>query len=271
MQNILITGGSSYLGSKIIDYFKDFKFYGLENRSKLLEKTNLTKFHDTDFKTIISKNHIDIIMHFATNSDRTDQVDKNEVYKTNVLLGEKLLNACIGSNVKLFISAGTYSQDIFEISPNYYVETKKTFENSLITFNKKHKLTIQNYLLGDVYGKNDFRYNKLINFLLQNEGKEQIKFNSNGLGAFSPIYIDDILSIIEEGINSLHNENLYTRKIIASKVITVKEFVNFYKSARGTDFKEIYSDEKNPYSNFKEINSEDLIFKTSIEKGLKNL
>ena len=155
MQNILITGGSSYLGSKIIDYFKDFEFYGLENRSKLLEKTNLTKFHDTDFKTIISKNHIDIIMHFATNSDRTDQVDKNEVYKTNVLLGEQLLNACIGSNVKLFISTGTYSQDIFEISPNYYVETKKTFENSLIAFNKKHKLTIQNYLLGDVYGKND--------------------------------------------------------------------------------------------------------------------
>ena len=119
MQNILITGGSSYLGSKIIDYFKDFEFYGLENRSKLLEKTNLTKFHDTDFKTIVSKNNIDIIMHFATNSDRTDQVDKNEVYKTNVLLGEQLLNACIGSNVKLFISTGTYSQDIFEISPNY--------------------------------------------------------------------------------------------------------------------------------------------------------
>ncbi len=271
MQNILITGGSSYLGSKIIDYFKDFKFYGLENRSKLLEKTNLTKFHDTDFKTIISKHHIDIIMHLATNSDRTDQVDKNEVYKTNVLLGEELLNACIGSNVKLFISTGSYSQDIFKISPNYYVETKKTFENSLIAFNKKHKLTIQNYLLGDVYGKNDFRYNKLINFLLQNEDKEQIKFLSNGLGAFSPIYIDDILSIIKESINPLHDQNLYSRKIIASKVITVKEFVKFYKSARGKGFKEIYSDEKNPYSNFKEINSEDLIFKTSIEKGLKNL
>lgn len=271
MQNILITGGSSYLGSKIIDYFKDFNFYGLENKSKLLEKTNLIKFQDTDFKKIITKHQINIIMHFATNSNRTDRVNKNEVYKTNVLLGEELLNACIGSNVKLFISSGSYSQDIFEISPNYYIETKKTFENSLIEFSKNHKLTIQNYLLGDVYGKNDFRYNKLINFLLQNEDEEHIKFNSNGLGAFSPIYINDIISIVEEGIKNLQDQNSYSRKIIASRVLTVKEFVKIYKSVRGKSFKEVYSDEKNPYSNFKEINLENLIFKTSIEKGLKNL
>ena len=42
--------------------------------------------------------------------------------------------------------------------------------------------------------KNDFRNDKLINFLLQNEDKEQITFKSNGLGAFAPIYIDDILN-----------------------------------------------------------------------------
>ena len=35
LQNILITGGSGYLGSKTIDYFKDYKFYALENKTKL--------------------------------------------------------------------------------------------------------------------------------------------------------------------------------------------------------------------------------------------
>ena len=145
------------------------------------------------------------------------------------------------------------------------------FENSLIAFNKKHKLTIQNYLLGDVYGENDFRYNKLINFLLQNEDKEQIKFNSNGLGAFSPIYIDDILSIMKKDLNSKSDDKSYSRKIIASDVVTVKEFVNIYKSIRGKNFKEIYTNNENPYSSFKKINFSDLEFKTSLEEGLKNL
>ena len=63
---------------------------------------------------------------------RNDDSNKNDIYRTNVLLGEKLLQACTRSNVKLFISSESYSQDIFEISPNYYVETKnilKTYFN----------------------------------------------------------------------------------------------------------------------------------------------
>ncbi len=271
MQNILITGGSSYLGSKTIDYFKDFTFYGLEHNSKLLERKNLFTFQDTNFKEIISKYKIDIIIHFATNSDRTNKQNKEEIHKTNVLLGEELLNACIDSKVKLFISAGSYSQDIFERPPNFYVETKNIFEASLISYSKKHRLRILNYLLGDVYGKDDFRSNKLINYLIQNEDKEQIKFNSNGLGAFSPVYINDILSIMEEDLNLAHDEKFYRRKIISSNIITVKEFVKIYKMTRGKKFKEIYNNIENPYSNFKKINSKDLLFKTSIEEGLKSL
>ena len=271
MQNILITGGSGYLGSKTIDYFKEFTFYGLEHKTKLLQRNNLFIFQDTDFKKIISKYKINIIIHFATNSDRTNKQNKEDIHQTNVLLGEKLLNACIGSQVKLFISSGSYSQDIFDRPPNFYLETKNIFEDSLILYNKEHGLRIQNYLLGDVYGKDDFRSNKLINFLVENENKEQIIFNSNGLGAFSPIYIDDILSIMEKDLNSISNDKSYSRKIIASDVVTVKEFVNIYKSIRGKNFKEIYTNNENPYSNFKKINFSDLELKTSLEEGLKNL
>ena len=63
MQNILITGGSGYLGSKTIDYFKDFTFYGLENKTKLSERNNLLTFQDTDFKKVVSKYKINIIIH----------------------------------------------------------------------------------------------------------------------------------------------------------------------------------------------------------------
>ena len=106
MQNILITGGSSFLGSKTIDYFKDFSFYGLEHKSKLKKKKNLVTFQSTDFEKIISKYKIDIIFHFATNSMRNDDSNREDIHRTNVLLGEKLLKACVSSNVKLFISSG---------------------------------------------------------------------------------------------------------------------------------------------------------------------
>ena len=140
MQNILITGGSGYLGSKTIDYFKDFKFYGLENNTKLSKRKNLLTFQDTDFKKIIFEYKINIIIHFATNSDRTNKQNKENIYKTNVLLGEKLLDACIGSQVKLFISSGSYSQDIFDKPPNFYIKTKNIFEDSLTLYYKEDGL-----------------------------------------------------------------------------------------------------------------------------------
>ena len=84
MQNILITGGSGYLGSKTIDYFKDFTFYGLENKTKLSERNNLLTFQDTDFKKVVSKYNINIIIHLATNSDRTNKQNKEDIHETNI-------------------------------------------------------------------------------------------------------------------------------------------------------------------------------------------
>ena len=74
---------------------------------------------------------------------------------------------------------------------------------------------------------------------------------------------------MEKDLNSLSDEKSYSRKIIASDVVTVKEFVNIYKSIREKNFKEIYNNNENPYSNFKKINFSDLEFKTSLEEGLK--
>ena len=272
MQNILITGGSSFLGSKTIDYFKDFSFYGLEHKSKLKKKKNLVTFQSTDFEKIIPKYKIDIIFHFATNSTRNNDSNREDIHRTNVLLGEKLLQACTSSNVELFISSGSYSQEIFDTSPNYYVESKNIFENSLISYSKKNKLRIVNYLLGDVYGKDDFRNDKLINFLLQNEHKKEITFKSNGLGAFAPIHINDILNIMENEI-SLDNSSRksYSRKILATDVMTVKEFVKMYKSTRKKSFIEKYVDKINPYSNFKNIDKKDLVFITTPQEGIENL
>ena len=137
MQNILITGGSGYLGSKTIDYFKDYKFYALENKTKLSKRNNLLTFQDKDFKKIIFKYKINIIIHFATNSDRTNKQNKEDIYKTNVLLGEKLLDACVGSQVKLFISSGSYSQDIFDRPPIFILKLK-IFSKILLFYTTKN-------------------------------------------------------------------------------------------------------------------------------------
>ena len=122
---------------------------------------------------------------------------------------------------------------------------------------------------GDIYGPNDKR-DKLIPYILKNENNNSVKFNSNGLGYFSPIHIDDVTnSIIFELENT--NSQIFEKRIVCSDLITVKEFVNIYKSIRGKNFKEIYTNNENPYSNFKKINFSDLELKTSLEEGLKNL
>jgi nucleoside-diphosphate-sugar epimerase len=147
MSKIFITGASSYLGSSLIKTFKEHSFIGLENKNILpnlpnLKSVKITKF--SDFYEILNINNVDTIFHFATNSIRgNDELNKKEIYKVNVELGEVLLNAAIDLNIKKFITAGTYSQNIFKKSQITTLNQNNYFKNySLVTLDGEQTLRI---------------------------------------------------------------------------------------------------------------------------------
>lgn len=274
MSKIFITGASSYLGSSLIKTFKEHSFIGLENKNILpnlpnLKSVKINKF--SDFYEILNINNVDTIFHFATNSIRgNDELNKKEIYKVNVELGEVLLNAAIDLNIKKFITAGTYSQNIFKKIPNYYIESKQLFQE-LLTSNSGRGTDITNLHLGDVYGPNDFR-NKLIPYLLKNENENSINLSSNGLGPFSPIHILDVIGEIKKDITTIHAGDKYIQTILATEIRTVKTFIEQFKEIRSKKFTAIYDENQiNPYEIYSNVFNTNPVSNIDIRDGLKSI
>ena len=272
--NIFITGGSSYLGGFVLNYFPNLNFFALKNNSEINFNSNVHIINKNEFfksNNFFMDNKIDTIIHLASFTNRNnDKKFYQEIIETNVNLGKLIVDMSKQSSVKKFLNFGSYSQLIFPKPPNLYVETKNRFQKYLENNNKNFERGVTNFYLGDLYGPNDSR-NKLIPYLLMNENNEKIEFESNGMGSFSPIHIDDVLKVIEKELELDHKVN-FKNSVLATEIMTMKNFIAIYKKIRNKNFLESYNlSQVNPYSNFQKLNT--LAFNESIDlkTGLSSL
>lgn len=272
--NIFITGGSSYLGRFILNNFPNFNFFALKNNSEIKANSNVHMINKNEFlksNNFFMDNKIDTIIHLASFTNRNnDKKYYQDIIETNVNLGKIIVEMSKKSNVKKFLNFGSYSQLVFTKPPNLYVKTKNIFQKHLEKNNKNFELGITNFYLGDLYGPNDSR-DKLIPYLLMNEDNEIIKFESNGLGSFSPIHIDDVLEAIKKELE-LDNKINFKNIVLSTEVMTMKDFIKIFKKIRNKNFLESYNlSQINPYSDFQKLNK--LAFNESIDLkiGLSSL
>lgn len=238
MKNIFITGVSSYLGQNLVNKLPDYKFYGLVNKSEPKDFPNLEKIYKQpdDIKKFFIKNNISIIIHLATNSNRNNELTYiNNIFETNIILGSNLLSKSIGTPIELFISSGTYSQDIYHESESLYTLSKGYFERIQHLFSSKYNLKNISFHLGDVYGPNDPR-DKLIPYLLKNENKDIVDIKSDGSSLFSPIHINDVINQFRKAIEYSCDKK-FMIKNLTSELISVKDFISIYKNTRNKNFK----------------------------------
>jgi len=272
LKNIFLTGASSFLGSNLIPKLVNYKIYGLEHQTPLMNFENLisVKVEKEDLNSFYNDNNIDLIVHLAANSNiSTNQNDFENLLNTNVIFGNDVLLSAKNSPVKKIISAGSYSQYIDETPSSFYKISKQIFEMLLSNFSSLNNFRSTSLCFSDIYGPNDKR-NKLIPYLLKNENKKSVRLNSDGLGYFSPIHINDATdSIIFEVENE--SSQIFKKKLICSELLSVKEFINIYKTVRNKSFTPIYAN-KNRLSSYKPNNlTSDVVLKIDLETGLNNL
>jgi nucleoside-diphosphate-sugar epimerase len=223
-----------------------------------------------EFNAFYNEKEIDTIVHLAANSliSQKDE-DIEKIFDVNILLGNQILLSTKNSPVEKFITAGSYSQDIDESPNNLYKISKQIFEDLLRNFSLKNNIIPVSLHFGDIYGPNDTR-DKLIPYLLKNENKNEVQFNSNGLGYFSPIHVCDAVDAI---INELKNKksHVFEKKLICSQLITVKKFVSEYKSIRNKKFVPVYTKINKIKSYQKKDFKLDISPKVSLLKGLESL
>lgn len=225
--NILVTGGTGFIGSHLVHRLLDKKYkvfllkrkfsdtWRIKNIIDSLVVYNLDKNYN--FEKIFADNKIDVVIHLAGYYVKYEKTHKEikEMDQVNINFPKKLLNCAIRTKTKGFINTGTFfeykqtKKPIDEKKPkkpfNYYAETKIVFEQILKKEALKKRIKGVTLKPFSPYGEKDnpkvillmlgsFLENKP---LLLTDGKQKLSFT----------YIDDIVEAYIKTINFIMSSN----------------------------------------------------------------
>ena len=236
-KTILLTGGTGYLGSKILKQLVDSGYNiillkrSFSKHFRIKEYINKITTYNIDLvplETIFCENTIDTILHCATNYGREEN-DPLHIIEPNLLLPIKLLELGKKYHVKSFINTDT----ILDKKINYYSLSKKQFKDWLFMY--KQNYTCINVALEQFYGSGDDA-TKFVTYIVNNLLKNVDKIDlTKGEQKRDFIYIDDVVNAFEKIINSLDNfgRDFYEFEIGTNHPLSIKEFVELAKLLSG--------------------------------------
>ena len=137
MIKILITGGSGFLGSSLINKIsnKNYLIYVLIRKKSDVTKIATSKkvfflyLEDINLEKLFKKIMFDVVLHLATNYESGDK-DLQNLIDSNLFLPLKLLNLSKIYKIKSFINADT----ILQKNLSNYTLSKYQFNEWLILF-----------------------------------------------------------------------------------------------------------------------------------------
>jgi len=288
--NILLTGGTGYLGSKIAESLvSKHKVVILKRKSSKinfpLSSKNKLVFYDIEnlsFKKLFQNLYsFDVVIHTATEYGR-EKTSYNSVKEINVEIPLELLRNAINQKVKYFINTDTYYNNEKAQINNLanYCKTKKMFVDEGSRLIQGENISFINMRLEHVYGPKD-KSSKFINNIL-----EKIK-NNHELIDLSLcqqrrdfIYVDDVVrafSIITENLTNFLT-GFHQIGVGTGVDIKISDFLNIAKSI--TNSKSFLNYGAIPYSKNEIMDSKANISilsnfgwkaNCSIDQGIKNV
>jgi len=228
-----LTGVTGYLGSKIIHRLNDLggNFYCLKRRtsntyrvSSLESKINWLDVEDFKVETFFEKNHVDSIIHCATDYGRK-VVDPFQTIEANLTLPLKLLHYGSIAGVNSFINTDT----VLDKKIDTYSLSKKQFLDWLEKYSKR--IVAMNVALQHFYGPGDdptkFTTN-IISSLINSAPRLKL---TAGEQHRDFIYIDDVVDaftkIIEASIDMSRGYHAF--EVGTGKPVRLKDFVTLVK------------------------------------------
>jgi len=270
-QNILITGGSGFIGSNLVDFLvlKGHKIFVVDDLSTgLKENENIkaTYFYydlincikDTKYiKNILNKNKITTVYHLAANADISLSINNPEkVYGINLVSSIALVNACNNSSVNKFIfasSAAIYGDPEYlpvdekhpakPISP--YGLTKLGFEQYLDYFKSQTNILFTIYRFPNIYGyrqRPDLEGGVIAIFADAIQKNKDIKIFGDGEQTRDWVEVSDIITALYKNLE--YNEKYKIFCLGSSTKTSLNTLFNYFKELTGYSKTPKYLDEK---------------------------
>ena len=226
MINILITGGSGFLGSSIINHLSKKKkirfFYLIRNKSNLTRINKYKKnvkilYNDKNIERLFLKKKINLIIHCATNYGKDDR-DITNIVQSNLVLPLRLLFLAKKYGVRAFINTDT----ILEKNISFYTLSKFQFNEWFEAYS--NHLYCCNVKIEHFFGPKD-NFTKFVIYLIVNIlQKKKIKL-TKGDQKRDFIFIDDVVNafekIIEHSLKKKKGKDTF--EIGTGKSISIKK------------------------------------------------
>lgn len=275
-KNILIIGGSGFLGSHVSDEFskKNYKVTIIDKKkSKYLNKNQ--KFINLDLKNIKKLSEeikkFDIIYYFADIAD-IQESKKNymSTINQNLIILTEILKLIVNSKVKNFVYAS--SLYVFSEAGSFYRATKQCAEILIKEFSKVGNFSYKFVRYGSLYGERAQEWNGISKFISQIKVKGAVTYQGNGKEVRDYVHVKDAAKLSVKIIEDKIHENAVS--ILGQKSITVDQLFDLLFEISGKKKKvkylnKINSDDHYGFSPYRYIpeNSIKLTSNKSIDLG----
>ena len=257
---IFITGATGFIGSKLCEYLGNRnEIYGLIRKHKY-EPENIKPVQGDLNKSSYFKDipqDTECIIYLAQSLKyRNFPSGSNDMLEVNVVAPLKLMQWAVENKMKRFIYASTANVYGNAISPfteetipepnSFYGETKFTAEKLLRYYSDYINLDILRIFT--VYGPN--QKNMLVPNLIKLVEEGQTVHLASGVGpSLSPIYIEDIVKIIEilAFKQDYQKQKLRIVNVCSDQVMTLSQIVSEIEVILGTEAPREFTEEQPSY------------------------
>lgn len=251
--NLIITGSTGYLGSKLVKNLSDFKVYEVKRDGLYIANKKLCDNSD-EFKSYIDKNQSYTLIHLATFYPKNEINKKNEIIESNINFGKMILMQLKDLNLKQFIYTNTMF-NFYEdkrIRNLIYTKSKAEFSNILHEYCSNQNIVFDEIFLDNTFGGKDSR-GKIVSTIANSvkNGDENPVINNI---AINLTYYGDVINRIRY---SLQNNLGGSDSFVSNKSVNINsiyEFLLYYKQNSEVDSKILKFSKNNYISKIPKIN-----------------